>query len=74
MIRSLVFVIALLVGGPVTAEERDVLLAQGKSVSEMATGAGFYDHAHFTRTLRRMTDYTPSMLTDPASVERCDCG
>lgn len=49
------------------------LWAQGRSLSEMALGAGFYDHAHFTRTLRRMTDYAPSMLTDPHSVVRCDC-
>ncbi len=49
------------------------LWAQGKSLSEVALGAGFYDHAHFTRTLRRMTDYAPSMLKDPRSVVRCDC-
>lgn len=49
------------------------LWAQGKTLAETATGAGFYDHAHFTRTLRRMTDYTPSMLSDPDSVQRCDC-
>jgi AraC family transcriptional regulator, arabinose operon regulatory protein len=49
------------------------LWAQGKSLAQIATGAGFYDHAHFTRTLRRMTDYAPSMLIDPRSVVRCDC-
>jgi AraC family transcriptional regulator, arabinose operon regulatory protein len=49
------------------------LWAQGRTLAEIATGAGFYDHAHFTRTLRRMTDYAPSMLTDPRSVLRCDC-
>ncbi|HEY1075833.1 MAG TPA: helix-turn-helix transcriptional regulator [Fontimonas sp.] len=49
------------------------LWAQGKSLGDIAHGAGFYDHAHFTRTLRRMTDYTPSMLTNPALVERYDC-
>jgi AraC family transcriptional regulator, arabinose operon regulatory protein len=49
------------------------LWAQGQTLAEIATGAGFYDHAHFTRTLRRMTDYAPSMLTDPRSVVRCDC-
>lgn len=50
------------------------LWARGRSLAEIAHGAGFYDHAHFTRTLRRMTDYTPSMLTKPALVQRFDCG
>lgn len=50
------------------------LWAQGRSLVEIAHGAGFYDHAHFTRTVRRMTDYAPSMLTNPALVQRYDCG
>lgn len=38
------------------------LWAQGNSLADIAHGAGFYDQAHFTRTLRRMTDYAPSVL------------
>lgn len=49
------------------------LWAQGLSLAEMAVAAGFYDQAHFTRTLRRMTDYAPSMLHDPVQMRRFDC-
>lgn len=38
------------------------LWAQGQTLADIAHGAGFYDQAHFTRTLRRMTDYAPSVL------------
>jgi AraC family transcriptional regulator, arabinose operon regulatory protein len=48
------------------------LWAQGRSLAEIALGAGFYDQAHFARTVRRMTDYAPSMLTEPG-VARHDC-
>ena len=48
--------------------------AQGCSLSEIALAAGFYDQAHFSRTMRRMTDYAPSMLSDPQAVVRVDCG
>lgn len=41
------------------------LWARDKSLSEIALGAGFYDQAHFGRTLRRMTGYLPSVLNDP---------
>ena len=47
--------------------------AQGKTLSETALAAGFYDQAHFTRTIRRMTDYAPSMLSDPENIHRVDC-
>lgn len=36
-----------------------------RTVSDIALGAGFYDQAHFTRTLRRMTGYVPSFLRPP---------
>lgn len=50
--------------------------AEGQSLSEIALAAGFYDQAHFTRTIRRMTDYAPSMISDPDQVVRhyCECG
>ena len=38
------------------------LWARGHTLADIALGAGFYDQAHFTRTLRRMTDYAPSLL------------
>ncbi len=38
------------------------LWMQGKSLIEIAMESGFSDQAHFTRTLRRMVDFAPSML------------
>jgi AraC family transcriptional regulator of arabinose operon len=38
------------------------LWAAGKSLIEIALGAGFSDQAHYTRTLRSMVDFAPSML------------
>lgn len=49
------------------------LWAQGLALSEVASGAGFYDHPHFTRTLRKMTDHVPSMLAHPINAHRHDC-
>jgi AraC-like DNA-binding protein len=36
--------------------------AEGRTLTEVALGAGFYDHAHFNRTLRRMVEFAPSVL------------
>lgn len=47
--------------------------AQGRALSEIALAAGFYDQAHFTRTIRRMTDYAPSMISDPEKMLRFLC-
>ena len=38
------------------------LWAAGHSLIEIALGAGFADQAHYTRTLRSMVDFAPSML------------
>ena len=38
------------------------LWMQGKTLIEIAVESGFSDQAHFTRTLRRMVDFAPSML------------
>lgn len=49
--------------------------AEGAPLAEIALAAGFYDQAHFSRTIRRMTDYAPSMISDPESMVRryCEC-
>lgn len=50
--------------------ERAALLhSQGYPMLEMAIGAGFYDQAHFTRTVRRMLDLPPSVLTDSRNIQ-----
>ena len=38
------------------------LWAAGRSLIDITFEAGFSDQAHFTRTLRRMVDFAPSML------------
>jgi len=38
------------------------LNAEGRTLTEIALGAGFYDHAHLTRTARRMVEFAPSVL------------
>lgn len=38
------------------------LWMQGKTLIEIALESGFSDQAHFTRTLRRMVDFAPSLL------------
>lgn len=38
------------------------LWMEGKTLIEIALESGFSDQAHFTRTLRRMVDFAPSML------------
>lgn len=38
------------------------LWIEGKTLIEIAVESGFSDQAHFTRTLRRMVDFAPSML------------
>ncbi|ESK57206.1 helix-turn-helix transcriptional regulator [Acinetobacter tjernbergiae] len=38
------------------------LWMEGKTLIEIAVESGFSDQAHFTRTLRRMVDFAPSML------------
>ena len=47
--------------------------AKKQSLAEIATEAGFADQAHFTRTLRRLTDFVPSTLTDTRRFECRDC-
>ena len=45
--------------------------------TELALDGGFYDHAHLTKTVRRMLDTTPSMLSNAKNLELryCfDCG
>lgn len=42
--------------------------AEGRTLTEIALGAGFYDHAHFTRTARRMIEFAPSVLNASTTV------
>lgn len=41
------------------------LWGEERGVADVAIGSGFYDQAHFTRTMRRMTGYAPSVLRPP---------
>ncbi|MFG1711003.1 helix-turn-helix domain-containing protein [Nonomuraea sp. M3C6] len=43
-------------------EARRLLLGTDQPVSEIAAATGFADHAHLTRTLRRVLNMTPSAL------------
>lgn len=36
---------------------------EGQSMTEAAHAAGFYDQSHYTRTMRKMLDITPSAIT-----------
>ncbi|WP_205527137.1 helix-turn-helix transcriptional regulator [Solimonas sp. K1W22B-7] len=38
------------------------LAGEGRTLTGIALGAGFYDHAHFNRTMRRMVEFAPSVL------------
>lgn len=49
------------------------LHAQGLSLSDVAAEAGFYDQAHFTRTVRRMLDLPPSVVTNSRNIQAILC-
>lgn len=44
------------------------LWTTGISLADIAAEVGFYDQAHFARTVRRMFDFSPSWLTNPANI------
>lgn len=46
---------------------------EGQSITEAAHAAGFYDQAHYSRTMRKMLDITPSSLTrnPQLQIHRC---
>ncbi|MBW4935701.1 AraC family transcriptional regulator [Marinobacter sp. F4206] len=46
----------------------------GKSMSELATEAGFYDQPHFVRTARGMFDALPSEYVSTGWFRVCRCG
>ena len=47
----------------------------GISLTEVAAEVGFYDQAHFARTVRRMFDFSPSWLANPQNLmlRNCQC-
>lgn len=45
------------------------LVAKGTTLIDVAAETGFYDQAHFTRTVRRMLDLPPSAFTDSRNVQ-----
>lgn len=49
------------------------LWTTGKSLADIAAEVGFYDQAHFARTVRRMFDFSPSWLTNPANIKLHYC-
>lgn len=51
------------------------LVESGSSLTDIAVDVGFYDQAHFARTVRRMFDFSPSFLANPKNLRfyRCDC-
>lgn len=50
------------------------LWADDHPISHIAVGAGFCDQAHFTKTLRRMTDFVPSTLVNTGQYRCINCG
>ena len=46
---------------------------EGRSLSDLAVAAGFYDQAHFTRTVKRMLAIAPSLLADPGRTVVHNC-
>lgn len=49
------------------------LWGEGMSMTEAAHAAGFYDQPHYTRTMRRMLDVTPSQVARNASLNIHHC-
>lgn len=47
---------------------------QGKSMSQLALEAGFYDQPHFVRTARGMFDALPSEYVTTGGFKVCRCG
>ena len=45
----------------------------GISLTDVAAEVGFYDQAHFARTVRRMFDFSPSWLTNPQNLRLRNC-
>jgi len=47
----------------------------GSSLADIAAEVGFYDQAHFARTVRRVFDFSPSWLANPQNltVHNCRC-
>lgn len=46
---------------------------EGLSITEAAHEAGFYDQSHYTRTMRRMLDVTPSGIARDANLQIHHC-
>ena len=49
------------------------LWAENQAIADIAVGAGFCDQSHFTKTLRRMTDFAPSTLANSGQYQCVDC-
>ncbi|WP_236744601.1 helix-turn-helix transcriptional regulator [Marinobacter similis] len=47
---------------------------RGKSMSQLAMDAGFYDQPHFVRTARGMFDAMPSEYVTTGAFTVCRCG
>lgn len=47
----------------------------GSTLADIAADVGFYDQAHFARTVRRFFDFSPSWLANPQNltVHNCRC-
>lgn len=45
----------------------------GSLLVDIAAEVGFYDQAHFARTVRRMFDFSPSWLANPANLKLHNC-
>lgn len=47
----------------------------GNTLTDIAAEVGFYDQAHFARTVRRMFDFSPSWLANPKNLvlHNCKC-
>lgn len=45
----------------------------GMLLADIAAEVGFYDQAHFARTVRRMFDFSPSWLANPVNLKLHNC-
>lgn len=50
-----------------------VLWQTGMMLTDIAAEVGFYDQAHFARTVRRMFDFSPSWLANPNNLRLHNC-
>lgn len=50
-----------------------MLWQTGMMLTDIAAEVGFYDQAHFARTVRRMFDFSPSWLANPNNLQLHNC-